>query len=104
LTIHTSTFDDPRSSKDFTKAMSGRLYCKVFTPNTGLTSVFDLTSPGSLGMCLYTLRVADIAGYHAKLEASAARRVSDVMKNELGERSVTFVAPDGYWWQLIEHV
>lgn len=101
--IHTITFDDPRSSTDFMKARSGRLYTKTFTPNKLLPQpVFDLSSPGSLGMCLYTYRVADVHMYRERVAASAATRVSQVMRDEFNDESFSFIAPDGYWWQIIE--
>jgi hypothetical protein len=101
--VHTIAFDDPRSSTHFLKARSGRLYTKTFAPNTLLPRpVFDLSSPGSLGMCLYTYRVVDINGYRARVAGSAATRVTEVLRDEFGLRTFSFIAPDGYWWQLIE--
>lgn len=101
--IHTTDFDDPRSSTNFKKMRSGRLHTKTFTPNTLLLDpVFDKTSPGALGMTLYSYRVADIDMYRERVAASAATRVSQVILDEFGFRTFSFVAPDGYWWQIIE--
>lgn len=104
-TIHTITFDDPRSSTNYLNARSGRLYTKTFVPNSFLPDpVFKLSSPGSLGTCLYTYRVADVDGYRERVASSPATRVSEVVRDEFGARSFSFIAPDGYWWQLIERV
>ncbi len=58
--------------------------------------------PGSLGVCLYTFRVRGIESYHQRVTASAATEVTQVCENEFGERSFSFVAPDGYFWTLLE--
>lgn len=96
-------FDDPRSSTDFRKARSGRLNAKTFTPNNHVTEkVFEKSSPGSLGMSLYSYRVADLSSYRSRVTASAATRVSRIVFDEFGVLSFSFIAPDGYWWQIIE--
>jgi hypothetical protein len=101
--MHTISFDDPRSSKDFRKARSGRLYTKTFKPNSHvIRRVFNLSSPGCLGMSLYSYRVSDVEAYRASVAASAATRVTPVVKDEFGLPSFSFIAPDGYWWQITE--
>jgi len=58
--------------------------------------------PGAHGLTLFTYAVADMDAYHAKVSASEARRVTDIMENEFGELSFSFIAPDGTDWTLVE--
>ena len=58
--------------------------------------------PGAHGLTLFTYAVADIEGYHERVAASEARRVTEVMKNEFGELSFSFISPDGMDWTLVE--
>ncbi len=58
--------------------------------------------PGAHGLTLFTYAVADIEGYHRKVSRSEATRVTDVMENEFGELSFSFIAPDGTDWALVE--
>ena len=62
--------------------------------------------PGTRGPCNYTLRVGDIEVYHAKVRAArGVTEAGDIMPNEFGERSFSFVAPDGTfgrWWSARE--
>ncbi|MEQ1923919.1 MAG: hypothetical protein ABL952_15545, partial [Pyrinomonadaceae bacterium] len=51
---------------------------------------------------LYTYRVKGLDAYRDKISKSKATGVTAVVKNELGERSFSFVAPDGYFWTLVE--
>jgi uncharacterized glyoxalase superfamily protein PhnB len=72
-----------------------------FPENIKLESCFELAQPGSLGMCLYTYCVEEIKTYFEIICASNARNNTDIIKNEFGELSFSFVAPDGYFWTLI---
>jgi catechol 2,3-dioxygenase-like lactoylglutathione lyase family enzyme len=97
-----TAFDDPRSSTtDFSAARSGRLYIIRFPNSLKLASQFDRAKPGCLGMCLYTYRVGSLAGYGDRLRASPAQNITDPVNNEFGEQSLSFVAPDGYFWTLL---
>ena len=58
--------------------------------------------PGAHGLTLFTYAVADIEDYHARVSASDARRVADIMTNEFGELSFSFISPDGMDWTLVE--
>lgn len=95
-------FDDPRSSTDAAKAYSGRLKIILFTKASNLENKFDSAKPGSLGYSLYTYRVKEIEKYREKVKASRAEKVTEIIKNEFGEKSFSFIAPDGYFWTLIE--
>lgn len=98
-----TAFDDPRSSKtDFQAARSGRLYILRFPSAIDLTDSYNRAHPGCLGMSLYTYRVRDIDEYFNRVKASSARQVTEIIANEFGEQSFSFIAPDGYFWTLIQ--
>ncbi|MFB2896958.1 VOC family protein [Aerosakkonemataceae cyanobacterium BLCC-F50] len=97
-----TAFDDPRSSTtDFKTARSGRLYIVRFPESMNLESCFEKSVPGCLGMSLYTYRVSDIEEYFHRIKESNVQRFSEIEVNEFGEKSFSFVAPDGYFWTLI---
>jgi catechol 2,3-dioxygenase-like lactoylglutathione lyase family enzyme len=96
-----TSFDDPRSSREFAKMRSGRLIVFRFPTAVKVEEKRPLSRPGSIGLSLYTLRVRDIASYHARLKGGAAAKLTEIVRNEFGERSVSFVAPDGYFWTLV---
>ncbi|MFB2937935.1 VOC family protein [Aerosakkonemataceae cyanobacterium BLCC-F154] len=96
-----TAFDDPRSSTDFKAARSGRLYIIRFPESMNLESCFEKAQPGCLGMSLYTYRVSDIEEYFHRIKESNVKRFSEIEINEFGEKSFSFVAPDGYFWTLI---
>lgn len=96
-------FDDPRSSTtDPAKARSGRLKIIRFAPDSKLINKMEYSKPGSLGYSLYTYKVRGIENYHQKVKQSTAKNVTDILKNEFGEKSFSFTAPDGYFWTIIE--
>jgi catechol 2,3-dioxygenase-like lactoylglutathione lyase family enzyme len=98
-----TAFDDPRSSQsDLQAARSGRLYIIRFPDSIKLGSRFEAAQPGCLGMCLYTYRMRGINLYLERVQASQAKQVTDIVGNEFGEQSFSFVAPDGYFWTLLE--
>jgi catechol 2,3-dioxygenase-like lactoylglutathione lyase family enzyme len=98
-----AAFDEPRSSiTDFMAARPGRLYIVRFPDSLKLDDRFDRSKPGCLGMCLYTYRVAGLDVYLDRLKVSQAQNITDIISNEFGDRSVSFVAPDGYSWTLLE--
>ncbi|GAC1449463.1 MAG: hypothetical protein NVSMB70_18640 [Chamaesiphon sp.] len=97
-----TAFDDPRSSKsDLQAARSGRLYIIRFPDSIKLADRFDEARPGCLGMSLYTYRVRGLSEYFNLVKASQAQKVTEIVSNEFGEQSFSFIAPDGYFWTLI---
>ena len=97
-----TSFDDPRSSAtDWKLARSGRMYIIRFPEEMKLESCFSETKPGALGMSLYTYRVKGIEEYCDRVKNSQASQVTEIIPNEFGEESFSFVAPDGYFWTLI---
>ncbi|MDF5722127.1 MAG: VOC family protein [Rhizonema sp. PD37] len=98
-----TAFDDPRSSKtDLLAARSGRLYIVRFPSTLKLDSQFEAAQPGCLGMCLYTYRVRGLDKYCDRIKASPVQKYTIIVPNEFGEQSFSFVAPDGYFWTLLE--
>ncbi|BAZ86883.1 VOC family protein [Dolichospermum compactum] len=98
-----TAFDDPGSSQtDFMAARSGRLYIISFPENITLKSCFTDAQPGCLGMCLYTYRVQEIEIYWQRVRESSAQQITEIMINEFAEKSFSFVAPDGYFWNIVE--
>ncbi len=97
-----TSFDDPRSSKsDWRLARSGRMYIIRFPEEIELKNHFEQAQPGCLGMSLYTYRVLGLEEYFNRIKASAAEKVTEIISNEFGEESFSFVAPDRYFWTLI---
>ncbi|MEQ8676120.1 MAG: VOC family protein [Aggregatilineales bacterium] len=95
-------YDDPRSSaSDFMAARSGRLKIIRYDTDENLPDMHAESRPGALGYALYTYRVRDIDSYHARVSGSTATDVTPMMSNEFGERSFSFIAPDGYFWTLV---
>ncbi|MGB3292664.1 MAG: VOC family protein [Phormidesmis sp.] len=97
-----TAFDDPRSSEDWQAARSGRLYIVRFPEALDLPTAHEKSRPGCLGMSLYTYRVSDLARIRDHIHASAAENLTDIVTDEFGDRSFSFIAPDGYFWTLIE--
>lgn len=61
----------------------------------------NCSRPGCLGVSLYTMRVANIDDYHQRVSNSKATELTAICENEFGEKSFSFVAPDGYFWTLL---
>jgi catechol 2,3-dioxygenase-like lactoylglutathione lyase family enzyme len=95
-------FDDPRSSKNPIEARSGRLKIIWFSPESKLENKLEYSRPGSLGYSLYTYRVKGIADFQKRIKASKATGLTKTNTNEFGEKSFSFVAPDGYFFTLLE--
>ena len=88
----TSTTDKPQ-------IRSGNL--EVLRFEGSVINKLAYSRPGSLGVCLYTMKVKDIESYHQRVSNSEATEVTKVYENEFGENSFSFIAPDGYFWTLI---
>lgn len=67
-----------------------------------LINKLNYSRPGSLGVCLYTMKVMDIESYHQRVSISKAKKVTQIQENEFAQKSFSFVAPDGYFWTLLE--
>ncbi|MGH9837567.1 MAG: VOC family protein [Blastocatellia bacterium] len=93
--------DNPRSGRTPDTAVSGRLLLRRIPTRVKIENLMERSRPGSLGLSLYTYRVADIEAYNAKVKASKATGVTGVLTNEFGEKSFSFTAPDGHAWTLV---
>lgn len=96
-----STLNDPRNGATPDTAVSGRLLLRRIPLALKQENLIERSRPGSLGYSLFTYRVADLAAYHAKVKASQATDVTPLLKNEFGEMSFGFKAPDGHSWALV---
>ena len=96
-----TTVDNPLSGRTPDSAVSGRLLLRRIPSRVKDQNLIERSRPGSLGYSLFTYRVTDIAAYHAKVKASRATNITAVLKNEFGESSFSFTAPDGHWWTLV---
>ncbi|MGB7444412.1 MAG: VOC family protein [Coleofasciculaceae cyanobacterium] len=88
------------STTDKYPIRSGNLEVLRFECN--LPNKLNYSRPGSLGTCLYTMKVSDIQSYHQHVSSSEATELTQIYENEFDEKSFSFVAPDGYFWTLIE--
>ncbi|ARV58207.1 bleomycin resistance protein [Nostocales cyanobacterium HT-58-2] len=103
--FYVTAFDDPRSSQtNLNDARSGRLYIVRFPSDVKLDSRFEAAQPGCLGICLYTYRVKELEMYCDRIKTSPVCKYTSIAPNEFGEMSFSFVAPDGYFWTLLEAV
>lgn len=104
--FHTLNVDSPESSTNVKDYVSGRLHILRYS-NDIPSDVGDFRAqsrPGTCGPCNYTLRVADIDTFYRKVSSApgVSEVTSRVLHNEFGERSFSFVAPDGYFWTMVE--
>jgi hypothetical protein len=79
----------------------GSLYVRRIPTALAKTNLIENSRPGHIGLTLFTYRVSDIKDYHARVRASSATKVSAIIKNEFGELSFSFRAPDGMDWVLV---
>jgi catechol 2,3-dioxygenase-like lactoylglutathione lyase family enzyme len=101
--FHMVDFDDPRTGSTLATRRSGKLKCVRFAAGAKIDDLRDAARPGSLGYSLYTWRVDDIDGMHAKLAATpGVTQLRPVQQDEFGRRSTLFCAPDGYDWMLVQ--
>jgi hypothetical protein len=96
-------FDDPRSvPTDLQRVRSGRLKIIRFPEGVEMPDLRQRSRPGYLGLTLYTYRVLELDEVRSRVVQSDASELTPVVVNEFGERSFSFVAPDGYFWTLVE--
>lgn len=80
---------------------SGRLFIVRFPESLPLTESYTQAQPECLGMSLYTYRVQGLTDYVQRVQAGGAQQITEIVMNEFGEPSFSFVAPDGYFWTLL---
>lgn len=103
--FRTTNVDSPESSLDVRQYVSGRLHILRYAEDmpTPVEDKRDVSRPGTRGPCNYTLRVADATAMRAKIaKAKGVSCITETVQNEFGESSFSFVAPDGYFWSVVE--
>jgi catechol 2,3-dioxygenase-like lactoylglutathione lyase family enzyme len=98
--FHMFRFDDVRSG-DGEDKRSGRLILFNFASESALPDMRESSRPGALGHTLYGWRVRDVEAAARAVEAGGASEVSDIVRNEFGERAFTATAPDGTPWTFV---
>jgi uncharacterized glyoxalase superfamily protein PhnB len=73
-----------------------------FGTHSRLADKRDRSRPGCLGTSLYTWRVNDVEGMWKRVQAGGAISVTDVLPDEFGTSSFSFIAPDGCFWTLTQ--
>ncbi len=96
-------FDDPDAGDDPAEHLPGRLRCFIVRSAKPADDRLALSQPGNLGYSLYTVRVGDLLAMHKKVSASQASGVTDIITDEFGADSFSFVAPDGFTWAVMTH-
>ena len=99
---YVTDFDDPRSSLEIKAHRSGRLKFIRLKKECDMPRVWDRQRPGSLGMSLYTYRVRSVENYRQRVMEHGATEVTEILDNEFGNLSFSFVAPEGSSWNLIQ--
>ncbi|MEM7500433.1 MAG: VOC family protein [Pseudomonadota bacterium] len=99
---YVTDFDDPRSSLEIKQHRSGRLKFIRLKEECEMPVVWDRQRPGSLGMSLYTYRVRSAEDFRRRVADYGASNVTEVLPNEFGKPSFSFIAPEGSSWNLIE--
>lgn len=74
---------------------------QIYSPLYPTPDKREYSQPGSLGLCLFTYQVEDIATFHEQVIKSKATNVTKIMPNEFGELSFGLVAPDGMYWEIV---
>ena len=77
---------------------------RVYAAESPIEDLRAVSQPGHLGLNCYSYAYAP-AGLnlrHGLLAQHGATGVTELLENEFGERSTSFVAPDGYFWTLVE--
>lgn len=100
--FHMVDFDDPRSEARLTERRSGKLKCVRFAGDAKIADLRAQSRAGALGYSLYCWRTADLVGLHRRLESAQVLGLTDIQPDEFGRQALTFFAPDGYHWKIVE--
>jgi hypothetical protein len=79
-------------------------FLRVYAPHDPRPDLRAASRPGHRGNVGYTLRypAGSLDARHAAVAAAGATHLTVVSANEFGERSFSFDAPDGTFWNLLE--
>jgi catechol 2,3-dioxygenase-like lactoylglutathione lyase family enzyme len=100
--FHIVDFDDPRSGRTLADRRSGKLKCIRLAGNARIDNRLGDSRVGCLGYSAYTWRVRDAARLWPRVRSAGATELSEVAKDEFGQYSFSFRAPDGYFWILTQ--
>ncbi len=64
--------------------------------------VWGRQRPGFLVMSLYTYRVRSVETFRRRVMEYGANEVTEILDNDFGKPSFSFVAPEGSSWSSIE--
>jgi hypothetical protein len=98
---YSNLIDNPHAGRGPANMVSGRMLLRRIPTSVPVESAFDRGRPGCLGYSLYTYRVTGLDHYHQRVKDSRATGLTDTSANEFGERSFSFIAPDGNHWTLV---
>ncbi|MBU3672202.1 MAG: VOC family protein [Sinobacteraceae bacterium] len=101
--FHMVDFDDPRTGPALQERRSGKLKCVRFASAARIDRLLEHSRLGCLGYSGYCWRAHDIERMHRRLESAGVRALTDVLVDEFGRPSLSFFAPDGYHWILLQH-
>lgn len=101
--FHMVDFDDPRTGAALHERRSGKLKCVRFASNARIDRLLEHSRLGCLGYSGYCWRATDLEAMHRRLESARVRALTDVLPDEFGRLSLSFFAPDGYHWVLVQH-
>ncbi|MEZ5514478.1 MAG: hypothetical protein R3F58_11470 [Steroidobacteraceae bacterium] len=100
--FHIVDFDDPRSGHSRDSRRSGKLKCIRLPGNAVITNKLDRSRAGCLGYSAYTWRCGDVHVMRERVTAAGATEVSTIVADEFGAPALSFCAPDGYYWILVQ--
>lgn len=103
--FNTTNFDSPESSMKVQEYLSGRIHVLRYAADVEVPDCRQASRPGTIGPNNYTLRLAKerLVPMHEKVKAAAGvTEATPCVTNEFGESSFSFVAPDGYFWTLLQ--
>jgi len=100
--FHIVDFDDPRSGHSRDDRRSGKLKCIRLPGNARIANKLAQSRAGCLGYSAYTWRCGDVAAMRERIADAGATEIATVGADEFGAPALSFVAPDGYYWILVQ--
>jgi hypothetical protein len=106
--FYTTNVDGPESSTEVQEYRSGRLHILRYAADcpSKIPDQREQSRPGTIGPNNYTLSVENLSHYYDRIRASeiggGVATITDIVMNEFGENSFSFVAPDGYHWTILQ--
>lgn len=73
---------------------------QVYSPHYDSPDKRDLARPGSRGLCCYSYTSKNVSALASAAKKAGASQVSETLKDEFGNDSASFDAPDGIRWVI----